>query len=175
MHVCSGSRGCSRWRPPRSLGRLGEEEAATPGGGDGSAAAAAAATVAMMLDVISCSSITHAHNSSSGVRACTGFPSLMDFSDPLGGLLPSRCCVPCTRASVQTQPVPFISAVNGSVSPQTLCGINQAVKTLYLSDIYASAVAAVQLSFLISCSADHVMAVGWYQAALHQLECWFLF
>lgn len=38
--------------------------------------------------------------------------------------------------------------------------MDQAVKTLYLSDIYVFAVPTLQLSFLISSSADHVMDLG---------------
>lgn len=38
--------------------------------------------------------------------------------------------------------------------------MDQAVKTLYLRDIYVLAVAAVQLSVVISGSADHVMGIG---------------
>lgn len=41
-----------------------------------------------------------------------------------------------------------------------LCVIDQAVKTLYLCDIYVFAVPALQLSFLISSSPDHVMDIG---------------
>lgn len=38
--------------------------------------------------------------------------------------------------------------------------MDQAVKTFCLCDIYVFAVPALQLSFLISSSADHVMDIG---------------
>lgn len=50
--------------------------------------------------------------------------------------------------------------VNGSKSGEPLCVMDQAVKTLYLCDIYVFAIPALQLSFLINSSADHVMDIG---------------